>query len=210
MTIAIRLPRFPRVTLRRAPRYERRPRVVANRHARAALSREKRWKHRGGSGVFGKMLAVLAALGIAAALWVIFKPDAAPPAPPLAFHDFVAQSETAFPEALRGYTRAHGGTLSDGLEVPVAVSLLLPAHTLESVSASPDALTRLSAPFVGAGRAISGVEMGDRIARLSKAALPAGITSCYTYSAGVPRRIIVSETSTVRAVPLEISFNPEC
>ena len=210
MTIAIRLPRFSRASLRRAPRYERRPRVIANRHARATLSREKRWKNRGGLGLFGKALAGLVVLGLLVALWFVYKPDAVPPAVPLAFPEFVAEAEAAFPEALRGQTRAQGGQLADGRTVPMVVSLLVPTHALVSASASSDALTRLSAPFVGAERAISGVEMGNRIATLAHIALPAGVTSCYTYNAGAPRGIAVSDTRTVRATPLEIAFNPEC
>lgn len=205
MAIAISLPRF-----RRPPRYERRPRVIADRHARAALSREKRWKHRGRSKISRKILAGITAMSVLFAFWFVYKPDVAPPAPPLAFPDFVAQAETAFPEAVRGHTRARGGNLADGREVPVAISLLLPAHTLESASASPDALTRLSAPFVGAERAISGMEMGTRIARLSSAAIPAGITSCYTYNVSGPRSVAISEIRKIRAVMLEIVFNPEC
>lgn len=210
MTIAIRLPRLSRPTLRRAPRYERRPRVIANRHARAAMSREKRWKKRGGAGLLGKALAGLAVLGVAMALWVVYKPDAVPAPAPLAFPDFVAEAEAAFPEALRGQTRAQGGQLADGRTVPMSISLLVPTHALESASASSDALTRLSAPFVGTERAISGVEMGNRIAKLASIALPSGVTSCYTYNAGAPRGVAISDTRKVRATPLEIAFNPEC
>ena len=144
MTIAIRLP-----ALRRAPRYERRPRVMADRRARAVMSRDRRWKQRSGSGMIGKVLAVLATIAIAGALWVAFKPETTPSAPPLAFPQFVAEVETAFPEALSGYTRAHGGQLLDGRDVPVSVRLLLPSNALRSAGAAPDALTRLSAPFVG-------------------------------------------------------------
>jgi len=210
MTIATSLPGLNRFTMPWKSRYERRPRIVADREARAALSRESRWKNRGGSGSLGKAVAGLAALGIAVALWFVFEPEAVPPAPPVAFPDFVAEAEAAFPEAYRGHSRAQGGRLSDGHEVPIAISLLLPAHALQSASASADALTRLSAPFVGAERAISGEEMGARIARLSRIAVPAGLTSCYTYRDGAPRSIAFSETRKVRAILLEIHFNPEC
>jgi hypothetical protein len=183
---------------------------MADRRARAVMSRDRRWKQRSGSGMIGKVLAVLATIGIAGALWVAFKPGTTPSAPPLAFPQFVAEVETAFPEALSGYTRAHGGQLLDGRDVPVSVRLLLPSNALRSAGAAPDALTRLSAPFVGAERAISGKEMGARIARLAALALPAGVSSCYMYSAGMSKGITTSDNRKLRVTPLDIMFIPEC
>jgi len=206
MSIALRLSSlFPK------PRYDRRPRVTADRHARAAMSRDKRWKRRSDSGFLRTFItASLIGLGTIAALAFINRADTTPVAPPLAFPDLVAEAESAFPEALRGHTRAQGGTLSDGREVPTAISLLLPAHALTSADAAPDALTRLSAPFVGREPSISGTEMGNRIARLARAALPDGISSCYSYETTAPRRIVESDIRTRHVTPLTILFNPEC
>ncbi len=205
MTIAARLS-----SLLPQPRYRRRPRVTAHRLARETLSRETRWKRRGRSSVPRVLLLLLAGGGIAAAGYAVFLADPGPAAEPLAFPDFVAQAETAFPEALHGHTRARGGTLSSGEEVPVALSLLLPAHALDAADAAPDALTRLSAPFVGRDRAISGEEMGARIAALADLALPAGVTRCYSYAAAPPRRVAVSDNRMLHVTPLDIVFNPEC
>jgi len=205
MTIAIRL-----ASLRRPPRYERRPRIIADRRARDALSREKRWARRGGSDWTGKAIAGAVLIGLMAAAWFIYKPDPAPAPPPLVFPEFVAQTEATFPEALKGHTRAWRGQLATGQEVPLGVSMLLPAHALESAKASPDALTRLSAPFVGGDRMIPGEEMGARIAHLAQAALPDGVTRCYTYQAAAQRRVTISEIRTILVTPVRILFNPDC
>lgn len=210
MTFALRLPSLRLPSRRRRPKTERRPRLKLDPRARAALSRDARWKRRGSSGGIGKVIAGLAVVGVAAALWIVYKPAPAPAPVPSPFPDFVVQAEAAFPEALRGYTRARAGQLADGRAVPVALSLLLPAHTLESAAAAPDALTRLSAPFVGAQRAIPGEEMGARIAALAAAALPADVSRCYTYATGVPRRVVLADARKVRAVAVDIVFNPEC
>jgi len=205
MTTAIRFP-----ALRRAPRHERRPRVIANRRARASLSREKRWKRRGSSGVTRKVLALVAALCLAGGAWFVYDVNRASRAAPILFPDFVAQAEATFPESLNGHTRARGGTLSDGQEVPVGLTILLPARALASASASPDALTRLAAPFVGNESTITGEEIGERIAQLAAAALPEGVSSCYTYKMDTARHVAVSDSRTLHVAPLEISFNPEC
>jgi len=205
MAIAIRFP-----ALRRAPRYERRPRVIANRHARASLSREKRWKRRGSSGSTRKVLALVAALCLAGGAWFVYDASRASRAAPILFPDFVAQAEATFPESLNGHTRARSGILSDGQEVPVGLTMLLPARALDSASASPDALTRLAAPFVGNERAIAGEEIGTRIARLATLALPESVSSCYTYELKPAQRVTISNDRTVHVASLEISFNPEC
>ncbi len=190
-------------------KFIRRPRVIADRRARASMSRDSRWKRRGRSPL-PKLIAALAIAGSLAALWTIYKP--APPAEvvPLVFPDFVAEANAVFPEALPNATRAKSGRLADGRLVPVGLSLLVPAHTLDSPSASMDALTRLSAPFVGAERSISGLEMGMRIRRLAEAALPVDVSRCYSYSLGDTRSVSRSEARMVRARPLEIAFNPGC
>ena len=197
------------LTLRRKPKYERRPRLKLDRRARLALSRKRRWQRRNGSAHGGKASLGIAALAVAAVFWIAWRPAplSLPPAP--VFPEFVAQAEAAFPEALRGHTRATGGRLADGREVPVALTLLLPGHALDSASASSDALDRLSAPFVGQERAIAGTEMGARLAALADVALPKEVSRCYTYEAGTPRRIALPNR-TIRAVPLEIAFNPGC
>jgi|GEM_PF-4838055 len=205
MSIATRLS-----ALLSGSRYQRRPRVTANRRARAVLSRDRRWKRRGGGSMLGKVLLALVGGAAAAAAWAFIQYDATPKAPPLAFPEFVAEAEAAFPEALAGHTRARGGTMADGREVPVALTLLLPAHALKAAGAAPDALTRLSAPFVGAEPAISGPEIGARIARLAQDALPEGVARCYTYTAAPPRRIVVSNNRTLHVTPLDIAFNPGC
>jgi len=210
MTLALRLSALLPPSRRRRPKPSRRPRLTVDRQASATLSRDARWKRRGGSGREGKALAGCAVLGVAAVLWVAYKPAPAPVVPPSPFPEFVVRAETAFPEALRGHTRAQAGQLADGRTVPVALSLLLPAHTLESAAAAPDALTRLSAPFVGAQRAIPGEEMGARIAGLAAAALPADVSRCYTYATGLPRQITLANDRTVRAVAVDIAFNPGC
>ncbi len=190
-------------------KFVRRPRVIADRRARAAMSRDARWKRRGSSPM-PKVLAAVAAVAVAAGLWLAFKPVPTPDAPPLAFPDFVASANLAFPEALAAHTRAAGGTLADGHVVPVGVSLLVPAHTLDSPAAAADALTRLSAPFVGKERTISGPEMGARIEGLAGIALPQAVSRCYSYSVGDPQTVAQGEGRTVRVRPLDITFNPEC
>lgn len=198
------------IALRRKPRYERRPRLKLDRRARAMLSRERRWRRRdGGSGLAGRVAVGLVVIGIGMAVWYIVRPEPAPPAPPLAYPELVARAEAVFPEALQGHTRARGGSLSDGRAVPVGLTLLLPAHALSSASASPDALTRLSAPFVGRERAVSVEEMGTRIATLADIALPTGVTRCYTHATGAPRFVALPDR-TIRALQLEIAFNPGC
>lgn len=209
MSVAIRLS-----SLLPKRKYERRPRIMVDRRARNALSRDRRWKRRStASGITGPILAACAGIAIAATAWAILDPimtGATSQPAPIVFPDFVAQAEASFPEAIPGYSRVQAGTLMDGHEVPVGLTLLLPAHALDSASAAPDALTRLSAPFIGTDRAISGDEMGKRIAMLAELALPKGVSRCYTYDITVPRRITVSETRTLTVAPLEIAFNPEC
>lgn len=206
MAIAI-----PFLARRRVSRYERRPRVVANREARDSLSRDSRWKTRKPKGRGRMVLGIVAGLGIAAvAAGAVAVRQPAPEAAPVLFPGFVAQAEASFPESLHGHTRALGGTLSDGREVPVGVTMLLPAHALEAAAAAPDALTRLAAPYIGVGRAITGEEMGERITRLASLALPDGVSRCYSYALGLPRRVAVSDIRTVHVAPLEIVFNPEC
>jgi hypothetical protein len=58
-------------------KFQRRPRMVADRRARAILSRDARWKRRGTSPL-PKIVAGLVMAASLAALWMVYKPAPAP------------------------------------------------------------------------------------------------------------------------------------
>lgn len=193
------------------PRYERRPQISVHYRAKNTLSRDRRWKKRDRAASPLSMIgAMVVGLGLAAGGWEAYQIWDQPPAAPVLFPELVAKAEAIFPEALHGHTRVRGGALSDGRDVAVGVSLLLPAHALTSAAAAPDALTRLSAPFVGKERAISGAEMGERIAKLAQAALPEDVSRCYSYTTAPARRIEGEQGRTLFVTPFDVVFNPEC
>lgn len=92
-------------------------------------------------------------------------------------------------------------------DLPIAATIHLPAHLIEPSHGFGDPFYRLGAQFGGTERTLSGVELAERMSRLSAAVLPEDMPRCHTYKVGA---ISSDPEAPRRTRALHIHLHPGC
>lgn len=193
-----------------AERQRRWSRNIVDRKAASALSRDERWRRRGGEFKLLHMVLGLCAItllaGAGGAALALFNRGAIPEVhpsttlTPLQKHAF-----ELFPEAV-----PYIGTQSALENGGQSLTLLLPAYLLESSAASVDPVERLAAEFKGAQRRLKGPEVARRIDALRRAAPVDVKLSCATHHIGSSKMIERDNGKPLRVRQIQIDLLPAC